>query len=232
MSFNVEESDFSRVLVQFIAACSDARACWYSLKMVSNDIPSLPEVMGLTYESAMYMFQCCGLASRRSADDEWNFLPQKFATFINLYGLEKKTDIIASKVMIPDGADGKKKRKRCWFIRLGANDLSNVRFAGYPVTAPRINGIESSRSTFQDTLWKLGTKYKKVEAQLDYTMFQKFLDAAAIQTRRLSHVMIKEEEMNCLNHDPGLVVSDGSTFYPAVEKGGSFSSPPPLCLLL
>ena len=130
--------------------------------------------------------------------------------------------------MIPDGADGKKKRKRCWFIRLGANDLSNVRFAGYPVTAPRINGIESSRSTFQDTLWKLGTKYKKVEAQLEYTMFQKFLDAAAIQTRRLSHVMIKEEEMNCLNHDPGLVVSDGSTFYPAVEKGGSFSSPPPL----
>ena len=208
MMFSVEESDFSRALVQFIAACGGARACWYSLKILSNDIPNLPEAMGLTYNSTMYMFQCCGLASKRLQVDEWVFLPQKYNVFMSLYGLGKKTDVISSKVTVIDGANGSKKRKQCWFIRLGGEDLSKITFAGYPVpTPPRISGVDAVRSAFQDTLWKLGTKHKKVQDQQDYTMFQKLLNAAISS----SCSKTLEQETSQSNHDPGLVVSDGST---------------------
>ena len=62
MLSSVEESDFSRVLAQFIAACGGARACWwYSLKILSNDIPNLREAMSLGYNSTMYMFQSAAL---------------------------------------------------------------------------------------------------------------------------------------------------------------------------
>ena len=74
-------------------------------------------------------------------------------------------------------------------------------------------------------------KYKKVQAQLDYTMFQKFLDAAVIQ-KRLSLTTRREEETNCLNHDPDLVVSDGSAFFQGtIDKNRRSSSSPPLHLL-
>ena len=117
MMFSVEESDFSRALVQFIAACGGARACWYSLKMLSNDIPNLPEAMGLTYNSTMYMFQCCGLASKRLQVDEWVFLPQKYNVFMSLYSLGKKIDYLsAKKVTVVGGANRSKKRKQAMLV--------------------------------------------------------------------------------------------------------------------
>ena len=198
----MEESDFSRALVHFIAACGDSKACWYSLKHISNDVPYLPEAMGLTYSSMMYMFQCSGLASKRADAEEWNFLPKKFMSFASQNDLQKVTDIISSKLSVLDDQDNQVKRKNCWFLRLGGLDATKVRFAGYPTTAPRISGIDRIRATFHNTLWELGKRYQKVEdMQASYTSFQK--------STRMSF-MNSTTKANRLNHDPGLVVSDGS----------------------
>ena len=116
MGFLVEGSDFSKVLVHFIAACAGSKACWYSLRVISNDVPNLPEVMGLSYSSMMYMFECCGLASRRTDTSEWNFLPMKFTHFMNKNDLLKVTDIITSKLLVADKEDNKIKWRKCWFL--------------------------------------------------------------------------------------------------------------------
>ena len=141
-------------LLQHVRGSS--KACWYSLKFISKDIPNLPEAMGLTYLSTMYMLECCGLSSKRIDCDEWNFLPKKFQTFINANDLQKVTDVISAKLSMVEADDGKKVRKLFWFIRLGEVDLSKVRFAGYPTNAPRISGIEASRTSFHEALWSLG----------------------------------------------------------------------------
>ena len=213
MVFSVEESDLCRLLVQFIAACGSLKACWYSLKFISKDIPNLPEAMGLTYLSTMYMLECCGLSSKRIDCDEWNFLPKKFQTFINANDVQKVTDVISAKLSMVEADDGKKVRKLFWFIRLGGVDLSKVRFAGYPTNAPRISGIEASRTSFHEALWSLGKQYQKVQ-QKSYTMFEK-LHSNPASIKGLT--LIKEEEGG-LNHVPGLVVSDGSTIFRNVTE--------------
>ena len=177
MVVSVEESDFCKALVRFISSCIPAKSCWYSLKVVSSDIPSLPEALGLSYESMMYMLQCCGLAGRRK-DGDWIFFPQKFCTFRNTHYLQTATDVISSKIAVKDEADnhgnGKKIRKKVYFIRLGVDNLKSITFAGLPAKAPCIHGIVSYRSEFQDTLWLLATQYQKIANQ-SYTKFERFL---------------------------------------------------------
>ena len=219
MVVSVEESDFCKALVRFISSCIPAKSCWYSLKVVSSDIPSLPEALGLSYESMMYMLQCCGLAGRRK-DGDWIFFPQKFCTFRNTHYLQTATDVISSKIAVKDEADnhgnGKKIRKKVYFIRLGVDNLKSITFAGLPAKAPRIHGIVSYRSEFQDTLWLLATQYQKIANQ-SYTKFERFLIgkeaverqkptiAIAGNTNTISGVvLIKNDEPL-----PGLVLSGG-----------------------
>ena len=212
MGLSAEESDFSKTLVKFISSCVNSRACWYSLKLVSPDIPCLPEVMGLLYESMMYMFQCCGLATQRKDGNEWSFLSQKFTTFRNTYGLHDETDLISSKILISDNVDvGKQKRKALYFIRLGIEDLKSIIFAGHHhPKRPRINGIVSYRSEFHDTLWRLGTLHQKIAANEGYTMFQKYLSSKestiTMLERDTSSTIRKQEEVD---GPPGLVLSGG-----------------------
>ena len=226
MVVSVEESDFCKALVRFISSCVGAKACWYSLKVVSNVIPSLPDAMGLTYESMMYMFQCCGIAGRRKGGEDWVFFPQKFSSFLNTYNLHSATDIISSKLWVVEEADATGKstkiRKRVYFIRLGADDLKSITFAGFSARAPRIHGIVSYRSEFHSTLWKLANQYKKVADQ-SYTMFERYLiakqEAVVDKTNKtrsslwLHDTRSKEEEdmASRKNNEPlpGLVMSGG-----------------------
>ena len=209
MGLSVEESDFCRALVKFISLCKPSKSCWYSLKVVSLDIPCLPEVMGLSYSSMMYMFQCCGLACRRNDADDWKFLSNKFSNFQSSYGLEATTDLISSKIYISNEAnDGKKKRKQVYFICLGVQELKSINFAGVPTKAPRINGIVSARLEFHDMLWKLGTQYQKL-ADESYTLFEKFLgatEAAGTVKSTISEATLKDNDHG---PQPGLVLSGG-----------------------
>ena len=226
MGLSVEESDFCRALVKFISSCLCSKSCWYSLKVVSPDIPCLPEVMGLSYESMMYMFQCCGLAGRRKDANDWNFLPQKFATFQNTYSLQTETDLISSKINVTDAIDnGKKKRKNVYFIRLGSLDLKSICFAGIATKAPRINGIVSYRLEFHDTLWKLATQYdKSVNTEEAYMAFQKFLAATNTKSRPTTLKNTQQED----GPQPGLVLSGGPSVpnEPVVEPTTLPRTPP------
>ena len=224
MSFSIEESDFSRALVHFIASCSGGRACWYSIKPISNDIPDLPKAMGLTYESSMYMFQCCGLATKRRDVNEWNFLSKKFAVFMTLFDLKNKTDMIASKVTVLEGADdATKKRKQCWFIRLGGEDIASIRFAGHKAMAPRIQGINAARATFQNTLWMLATKYQKVQESLAYTMFEKLI----LNQQESTTLSLNQHNPDLVVSDAGLILTSGTTSPTLASSNKPPATPPP-----
>ena len=246
MVVSVEESDFCKALVCFISSCVGAKSCWYSLKVVSDEIPSLPEAIGLSYESMMYMFQCCGLAGRKKDGSDWVFFPQKFSTFRNTHDLQLATDIISSKiaVVIPSSeanasvvGEAKKVRKQVYFIRLGAEDLKHIVFAGSEAKAPRIRGIVSYRSELHDTLWKLAAQYQKMQ-DASYTMFERFL---LKNKEALTSISTQEEELTEAPQgknepQPGLVLLGGlfaeeerrATFpFPAQQPGAAMIAAAP-----
>lgn len=222
MVLSVEESDFCKALVRFISSCVGAKSCWYSLKVVSDDIPSLPEVIGLSYESMMYMFQCCGLAGRmKDGSPDWTFSPQKFSTFRNTHDLQMATDVISSKISITtsnanvSGPKSKKIRKQVYFIRLGGEELNRIIFAGMTAKAPRISGIVSYRSELHNNLWKLASQYQKIQDE-SYIMFERFLlqeNPGNKPTKQVGDILENQDKPQ-----PGLVLSGGLS---AEQKAGT-----------
>jgi hypothetical protein len=61
MSDQHTESLFLSFLKSFLISFADKPAVWYSLKPISNDIPSLPSLLSLSYEQMLHVFDVCGL---------------------------------------------------------------------------------------------------------------------------------------------------------------------------
>ena len=110
--------------------------------------------MGLSYESMLYMFQCCGLAMPQKDSNEWSFLSQKFTTFWNMYLVYDETDLMSSKILISNNNNMEKQKHKAWyFIYLGEEDLKSIIFAcHHHPERPHNNGIESYRLDFHKTL--------------------------------------------------------------------------------
>ena len=69
----------------FIIALADQPAVWYSLKPISNDVPSLPGLLNLSYDQLLHILDVCGLW-----DVSGNLLKlNKMAFFIDSNSLQK-----------------------------------------------------------------------------------------------------------------------------------------------
>ena len=85
MSGPQAESLFLSFFKSFIIALADQPAVWYSLKPISNDVPSLPGLLNLSYDQLLHILDVCGLW-----DVSGNLLKlNKMAFFIDSNSLQK-----------------------------------------------------------------------------------------------------------------------------------------------
>jgi hypothetical protein len=81
MSGTTKESHFSAALMLFFTKLSTAKPAWYSIKALSSDIPSLPTLLGLNYETMIMLFDFAGFAGPSGkvfSADKYFYFSQQF----------------------------------------------------------------------------------------------------------------------------------------------------------
>ena len=100
MSGPQTESLFLSFFKSFLIALADKPAVWYSLKPISNDVPSLPGLLNLSYDQMLHILDVCGLW-----DVSGNlFKFKKMAFFIDSNSLQEVVE--HTKVSLRSSKDG------------------------------------------------------------------------------------------------------------------------------
>jgi hypothetical protein len=84
MSGSTTESEFSSIFATFLVSLSSVNRTWYTLKPIADDVPSIPELLGMSYEQTMYFFRVCGFFDPPGK----KIMTDKLNQFIRLHSLE------------------------------------------------------------------------------------------------------------------------------------------------
>ena len=94
------ESVFLKILSSFFVSLTSSYPTWYSLKLVDEGVPNLPELMNLSYEEMMFFFHVCGFSDATGK----SFSRDKFGSF--LVGNNLNTVVEVSKVTLGNAKKG------------------------------------------------------------------------------------------------------------------------------
>jgi hypothetical protein len=81
-----QQMEFSTAFSRFLSQLSKSKGQWYTLKALHQDIPDLPQFMGMSYNNMMVFFECCGFVTNRGINKVGrHFFPDKFQIFLTLH---------------------------------------------------------------------------------------------------------------------------------------------------
>ena len=139
MSADGLEFTYSAIFAAFLSAASTADAHWYSMKFLSEDIPSLQDLLGIsnTKLNEILVLGSFGSAVRGGG---FRFLPEKFKNFLVMSGLGDYSEHTLSRV------SGFSKSQH--FIRVGSQKMSAMPKPGAMGLGPRIRDLRNLQSIF------------------------------------------------------------------------------------
>ena len=159
------ESGLQLAFVTFLENTSNSKAYWYSPLHLPNDTPSgiksLPELIGLSFDSLLHFFKLIWLAKDLGQKHGLKFMPDNFEGLLleehNRKHLSEEVTSIQSKQLkgrSNGSVSSSNTTSKHIFIRLGLNNIpAIVRKPGKTdVAPPWISDIRHHRSHFHETV--------------------------------------------------------------------------------
>ena len=135
---------YQEIIAEFIEGAKQAPAQWYSIQPLGNGIPSLADLLEVSFDNLRTVLKNAGLAKLGKDDKTLTFLPSTFDNFRAQY-------------MIQDACETTRLRfnstkTKQWFLRLGQEFYGDLSDPGTTGRAPRVQNIQSLRKAFKDSI--------------------------------------------------------------------------------
>jgi hypothetical protein len=152
------ESTYSAFLAAFLSAASNADAHWYSVKCLSEDIPSLPDLLGVSSTKMNEIFVLSGFGSLLKGGG-FRFLPEKFKNFLAMSGIGDYSEHTFSRV------SGLSKSQH--FGRVGSVNRPTISKPGAIRLGPRIRNLRNLQTIFGKSIASKTTQVNGGEPSQD-----------------------------------------------------------------
>jgi hypothetical protein len=144
------ESSLTGFFAAFLSAAAKADAHWYSVKSLSEGVPSLAALLGISNDNLNLILSLCGFG-RIQKDGGLLFQAEKFKNFLAMSDTEAFCEHTAFK---PQGFSNKKH-----FIRVGTVNMSNMSKPGTIGLGPRIRNLRSLQTNFINSIASKSTVF-------------------------------------------------------------------------
>jgi hypothetical protein len=133
------DSSYWAIFESFLSAATTADAHWYSVKCLSEDIPSLPDLLGIS-NTKLNDILALSSFGKHVKGGGFRFLPDKFNNFLAMSGIGDSSEHTLCRV------SGFSKSQH--FIRVGSVNMSTMSRPGVMELGPRIRNLRNLQTIF------------------------------------------------------------------------------------
>ena len=149
-------SRYQVIFADFFVGAAAAKAHWYSLKTLHDDIPTSASLLGMSQANLNTLLVASNFG-RLTKDGKFMFQKAKFASFLNKNCLQDKCELVQRQ---PRGFTN-----QVWFVKVGAKYWADAVAPGSMGDGPRIRNIRSLQNSFRDDVYKTTMEQKKQQVE-------------------------------------------------------------------